>query len=357
VQNTLSQKPHVLIVDDDPRNIRILYEILDDDFDLRSSADGEQALDDVALSPPDIILLDIMMPGIDGYEVCRRLKSSSEYRNIKIILVSGKALTEERIKGYESGADDFVTKPFDMDEILAKVNVFAKLKSMEEVNKLKTDFLSLISHEMGTPLNHIIGISDLLIQQGGLDDSVSSSIKDMGNAAHNLSDKINKILFLAKLKQSSISDVIAMDVKNMVTDVVQLLGESPSHLDVNYEISDGIIVLADFELMQKLFLYLLSTAMNRSSSTVLCRITTVSNGEKPDGIAINIVDSGEQLSQTQIDNYFDPFYIEDIMLHSEGLNITMGICQQIVSMHHGDIAITNNDTSGTCIEIWLPVEL
>ena len=353
----MNKKPHILIVDDDPRNIRILYEILGDDFDLRSSSDGEQALKDVAAYPPDIILLDIMMPGIDGYEVCHRLKSSSEYQNIKIILVSGKALTEERLKGYESGADDFVTKPFDMDEILAKVNVFAKLKSMEEVNKLKTDFLSLISHEMGTPLNHIIGISDLLIQQGGLDDSVSSSIEDVGSSARNLGDKINKILFLARLKQSTVYNTIAMDMHNLMSDVSQLLGDPPGELDVKFEISNGVILNGDYELMQKLFIYLLSTAINRSSDTVVCRITPANNSEQQEGIAIDIEDSGKHLSDSQRDNYFDPFYIEDIMLHDEGLNITMGICAQIVFMHQGVISIRNQDTIGTCISIWLPVSV
>ncbi len=347
-------KPNVLIVDDDPRNVRILYEILGDDFILSSSSDGEQALEDVEKSPPDIVLLDIMMPGIDGYEVCKRLKSSSQYSNIKIILVSGKALTEERLKGYDSGADDFVTKPFDMDEIFAKVNVFAKLKSMEEVNKLKTDFLSLISHEMGTPLNHIIGLSDLLIKQGGLDESVSDSIHDMGNAAHQLSDKIKKIIYLAKLKQATCSNCIEIDVKNLLTDVVQLLGEPPECLNINYEISDGLTLYGDVELLQTLFVYLFSTATSNSTSSVTCRLKLIASKENCDGISIDIEDSGKHISEQQINNYFDPFYIEDIMLHGEGLNIIMGICAQIVAMHHGEIAISNKEGNGTCIGIWLP---
>ncbi len=351
----MSNKPHILIVDDEPRNIRILYEIFGDDFNLRSSSNGEQALEDVKDYPPDIILLDIMMPGIDGYEVCRRIKESSEFRNIKIILVSGKALTEERIKGYESGADDFVAKPFDIDEILAKVNVFAKLKSMEEVNKLKTDFLSLINHEMGTPLNHIIGISDLLIKQGGLDDVVSSSLLNIGNAAHNLSDKINKILFLAKLKQSSSNKLVVMDAENLITDVVQLLGESPKNLDLEYKIDKGIEFFGDFELMQKLFVYLFSTAMNNSVSSVVCRIFSSHDKDQNDGVAIEILDGGEQISEEQINHYFDPFYTEDVMLHGEGLNITMAICAQIVAMHDGTISISNHNDSGTIINIWLPI--
>lgn len=347
----MNTKTHVLIVDDDPRNIRILYEILGDSFILTSSPDGEQALEEVEKHTPDLILLDIMMPGIDGYEVCRRLKNSDKYKDIKIILVSGKALTEERVKGYESGADDFVTKPFDMDEILAKVNVFSKLKSMEEVNKLKSDFLSLINHEMGTPLNHIIGISDLLVKQAGLDDEVSSSIKDMSDAAHLLSDKINKILYLSKLKQLATLNLIELDAKNLLTDVIQLLGKPPSEVDVTYEIADGLVLMGDFELMQQLFIYLLATSILKSS--VICRISLESSNGKSSGVLIDIESSGDNISGREIKNYFNPFYIEDVMLHSEGLNITMGICAQIVEMHQGNISIHNSD-NGTCISIWLP---
>ena len=347
----MNTKTHVLIVDDDPRNIRILYEILGNNFILTSSPDGEQALEEVKKHTPDLILLDIMMPGIDGYEVCRRLKSSDKYKDIKIILVSGKALTEERVKGYESGADDFVTKPFDMDEILAKVNVFSKLKSMEEVNKLKSDFLSLINHEMGTPLNHIIGISDLLVKQGGLDDEVSSSIKDMGDAAHLLSGKINKILYLSKLKQSVTLNLIELDATNLLTDVIQLLGKPPRKVDVNYEISEGLVFMGDFELMQQLFIYILSTFIPKSP--ILCRISLESSNGKSSGVLIDIESSGDNISGKEIKNYFNPFYIEDVMLHSEGLNITMGICAQIVEMHQGNISI-HNSNNGTCISIWLP---
>ena len=343
----MNTKTNVLIVDDDPRNIRILYEILGDSFELMSSPDGEQALDDVKKCTPDIILLDIMMPGIDGYEVCKTLKDSDQYKDIKIILVSGKALTEERVKGYESGADDFVTKPFDMDEILAKVNVFSKLKSMEEVNRLKSDFLSLINHEMGTPLNHIIGISDLLVKQAVLDNAISASIKDMGDAAHLLSDKINNILFLSKLKQSVGLNLIELDAKNLISDVIQLLGKSSSEVNITYEIDNGLVFKGDFELMQQLFIYLLATPTNESP--VLCRISY----ESSCGISIDIETMGDKISGKKIQNYFNPFYIEDVMLHSEGMNITMGICAQIVEMHQGNIAVRNTDT-GICISIWLP---
>jgi len=353
----MSKRTRILIVDDDERNIKILYEILSDDFDLCSATDGESALHKAERIVPDVILLDIMMPGIDGYEVCKRLKGDNDYKGIKIILVSGKALTEERLKGYEVGADDFVVKPFDMDEIHAKVKVFARLKSLEEVNKLKTDFLNLINHETGTPLNHIIGTSDLLLMNNELDKATLDSVKDIHYAAHNLNKKIKRILFLSKLKQKTSTDMDNVDG----IDIGQSLIESVSHitdvseaLDIAYELEEKQICSGDFLLIQKLFSYLLKNAINVSTSTVVCRTKCQVNTEGVLGVLIEIEDSGPDISDTQLDNFFDPFHVDDLMLHNEGLNTTMAICREIVELHGGVIEAKRNKTSGVCLSVWLP---
>jgi len=237
-----------------------------------------------------------------------------------------------------------------MDEILAKVNVFVKLKSMEEVNKLKTDFLSLINHETGTPLNHIIGISDLLVRQEGLDDSISESLNDINIAAHSLYDKINKILFLAKLKQTTLVDTIEMDIKDMLAEVSMLVDGG----DIQYEISDGVTLKGNFELIQKLFVNLLMKASHESSSSILCEIKPGKSLVGVNGIIVNVIDDGRTLNDTQLRNFFDPFYIDDIMLHSEGMNLTMAICSQIADIHHGSIEVKNNEISGICVTVWFP---
>lgn len=351
----MDKKTHVLIVDDDARNVRILYEILEDDFDLSSACDGESALESIEKRIPDIILLDIMMPGIDGYEVCKRLKQSESYGNIKIILVSGKALTEERIKGYEFGADDFVVKPFDIDEIHAKVKVFAKLKSMEEVNKLKTDFLNLINHETGTPLNHIIGISDLLLMDKDLNSEMANSIKDINNAAHCLNDKIGNILFLSRIKQATLSNINDINIDDVILEVLELIGRGTETLNIKCELAAGQNILGDLALLQKLFVYLLENALDLSTSIVLCKTKCLYNDDGIAGILIEIENSGADITDSQVLNFFDPFYVDNLMLHSEGMNITMAICSEITTLHRGTVEIRRNSTIGTCISVWLPM--
>jgi len=116
-------KKKILVVDDDPNNIVIVGELLGDDYDLKTATTGEEALEITLHFLPDIILLDIMMPGIDGYDVCRRLREHSTLQYAKIIMVSAKAMVSERLKGYEVGANDYLTKPFEEDELLEKVRV------------------------------------------------------------------------------------------------------------------------------------------------------------------------------------------------------------------------------------------
>ncbi|MBN1910159.1 MAG: response regulator [Pirellulales bacterium] len=121
-------KDRVLIVDDCPINVRILQELLSEEYELESATSGEECLEKVRDFSPELILLDIMMPGISGYEVCRQIKSSPLGDFTMVILVSGKASPAERLKGYDVGADDYVVKPFDHDELLAKVRIHFRLR-------------------------------------------------------------------------------------------------------------------------------------------------------------------------------------------------------------------------------------
>ncbi len=122
----MTRRKRILCVDDDPMNIDILQCILSSEYDVDVAQSGDEALR-MTKSCPELILLDIMMPGMDGYETCQKLREDPLTANSKVILVSARAQTEDRIRGYEAGADDFITKPFDEDELLAKVKVFMRL--------------------------------------------------------------------------------------------------------------------------------------------------------------------------------------------------------------------------------------
>lgn len=118
----------ILIVDDNKNNVMILQEVLYDEYELETAESGEECLEKLKQFGPDIVLLDIMMPGIDGYETCHQIKSLPYGELTQVILLSSKSSRESRLKGYGAGADDYITKPFDHDELLAKLKVQFRLR-------------------------------------------------------------------------------------------------------------------------------------------------------------------------------------------------------------------------------------
>ncbi|MFA9561996.1 MAG: response regulator, partial [Nitrospirota bacterium] len=126
----------VLIVDDTKANIDILVEALRDDYKISIATDGERALRSVEKSSPDIILLDIMMPDIDGYEVCRRLKASPTTQEIPVIFLSALNEVKDKTTGFDVGAADYVTKPFEMAEVKARVRAHLQLKMLRDQERI-----------------------------------------------------------------------------------------------------------------------------------------------------------------------------------------------------------------------------
>ena len=118
------EKSKILSVDDNPDNNEIIQEILCDDYEVRIAASGEEALQIASEFKPDLILLDIMMPGIDGYETCRRIKADSSLKDAVIIMVSAKDQVDEKVEGYEVGAFDYITKPFTEEDLINSIEFF-----------------------------------------------------------------------------------------------------------------------------------------------------------------------------------------------------------------------------------------
>ncbi len=118
----------ILVVDDDPSNLFIMSEMLGKDYKVKTAGSGEEALQTLSTFKPHMVLLDVMMPGMDGYEVCRRIREDERHPNVNILFVSAKDMIEERLTGYRVGGDDYITKPFDQNELLAKIKVFLRLR-------------------------------------------------------------------------------------------------------------------------------------------------------------------------------------------------------------------------------------
>jgi CheY-like chemotaxis protein len=130
----MDNKHVILIVDDTPENLRVLGDMLDQQgYEVRIATSGPQALENAMASPPDLILLDILMPGMDGYQVCGKLKENSALQRIPVIFISALAMPDQKTRAFKEGAADFVTKPFQTEEVVARVHTHLQVARMEKM--------------------------------------------------------------------------------------------------------------------------------------------------------------------------------------------------------------------------------
>ncbi len=134
----MSAKPKVLVVDDTPHNIKLLADLLTvKGYDVATAADGEEALAKLAADTPDIVLLDIMMPGLSGYDVCRSIRADAKTALLPVVLVTSLDPQQERVKGIEAGADDFLAKPINQAELFARVRSLLRIKALQDEVKVQ----------------------------------------------------------------------------------------------------------------------------------------------------------------------------------------------------------------------------
>lgn len=339
-------KPKVLIVDDEEHNIELYSLFLADEFVIETALTGEEAMKKITVFEPDVILLDIMLPDISGYDICKKLRENERLRLVKVLFVSGLVELDDRLRGYAVGADDYVTKPVNVDELLAKVKVYSRLRKIEEIDEYKNTFMSLISHETSTPLNAIIGFSGLLLDHD--DGEVSRFAKEIKDAGLKLSEKISKILFLNNIYNDS--DQFAaeiVDAGNTMRDAVakysaEILRKAVS---VNSEVVDngGLLVISNKSLLFKVFDYVIENALNNTKDS---GEITIMSEESQGGIVVSVVDEGKGFSDEQLKNIFEVFNCSDLLHHQKGLSISIAIAGACMQKFGGELRVRNEPGKG-----------
>ncbi len=347
-------KMNLLIVEDDLINQSILSMTLEDDYNIKMADSGEEALEILETYSPDIILLDIQMPGIDGYCVCDKIRKDNIHKFVKIIFLSGLSDKEERMKGYEVGGDDYVTKPFDEDELLAKLRVYGKLKTTEELDSTKSSFLSLISHETRTPLNGIIGLVDVIKDEYSDDENLMELLEGVSESSDRLLDLINKTTKLCDLKLKGKLNKFKSPISEMMNDIIKSYQNKleSKNIEVILSINSNTEFCFDWLLIENSFKNIIDNAIKFSKQDSKIEIKIE---EKNDFLQCEFIDYGIGIKEEECSKIFEEFAIKNIIHHQEGLGISLATTKHIIELHKGKIKASSINGK-TIFTILLPIK-
>lgn len=352
-------RSRILAVDDDAVDIAVIKRLLSKKgYDLRTATSGEEALELAAEFQPDVILLDVIMSGISGYEVCRRIRADAKLKRTKVIMVSGLAMVSERLQGYEAGADDYITKPCDEAELLAKIKVYLRLKSVEEVDRFKTDILTLLSQEACTPLSDIMHPAELLMSKMSADaEEQRKLVEQIHSTAEQLRHFFENAMTLSTLKSgqrqfdpapTNLRDL----VRGAISEVAAKTAERKVRIEEEFSISPTICL--DEQEIRRVVTTMLDNAIRFSplGGTVTVRVASDS-----EDVYLSVTDQGQGIDRERLDSVFDEFSGVDTDRSSQGQGLSLAIARQIALGHNGTINVESKKGAGATFTVRLPATL
>ncbi|MDB9447628.1 hybrid sensor histidine kinase/response regulator [Anabaena sp. CS-542/02] len=362
----------ILAVDDSKDNLILVQTILESEgYDIDLVTDGITALQRVEQCPPDLILLDVMMPGIDGYEVTRRIRNhpNLNVNYIPILLIT--AFHESSVvQGLDAGADDFIRKPFDTDELLARVRSLLRLKhSLDEQKKMarqREDFVSRLTHDLRTPLVAADRMLDLFQQETfcQISPEMKQAITVMIRSNQNLMQMVNTLLEVYRFEAGKKT---LNDVECHLTEIIQeVSGEltplaleknlaikiDTSKLDLQQETAG--VVMGDPLELRRVFNNLIANAIKFTDTggIEVCVWEKLDNSQGQDYVVIEVTDTGYGIAPEDQATVFERFRQGKNKRSGSGLGLHLS--RRIVEAHSGSITLKSEPGRGSIFTVTLP---
>jgi len=376
----------ILIVDDLPKNIMVLgNNLMNENYQIAYAHSGNEAIKLTKTNNFDLILLDIMMPGMDGYQTCREILSNPQTSHIPIIFITAKNDHESVIKGFDAGAKDYVTKPFNSSELLARVKTHLELKrsrerleslnatlekkveertmelkkaneKLRQLDSAKSSFLGIISHEIRTPLNGIFGSIDI-ISDMHKDEETQEIVEMMTDSAERLLafSELSTLITELNIDQYQLSkgEVDLVEIVQLVKQEKQINDNGQVEFQIEFKHSnEKHIVEADLKLLKKIISDVMHNSIRFAEEKVKIEVIIRKTDEFTELI---INDNGPGFPDEILPSLFDVFHA-DSQNYIEGKGLNLAAARLIMEAHNGIIEAQNLSSGGASVTIKFPMK-
>lgn len=368
--------PTVMLVDDTPANLGLLEEILrSQGYRVVAFPRGAMALRAAAANPPDLILLDVMMPEMDGFEVCRHIKENERLNEIPVIFISALDDADSKVRAFAAGGVDYVSKPFNEAEVLARVAAHLRLHrqqmeiesqkrqvedSLERLRDLEAQrdqLVHMIVHDMRSPLMGILGFAELLLEdlRTAGQERLAESALELMNSGRKLQNMINLLLDISRMESNQMPlEPEHCDLRDIVASALSSLGALLMESTVHYEPPQNpVAAYCDPEIARRCVENLVANAIKftGNAGSVCIKLT----GE-PGSAKLGVADSGPGIPPEYVSRIFEKF--TQVAARKEGRNVSTGLglafCKLAVEAQGGRIGVESVEGEGSTFWFTVP---
>jgi len=367
---TMNEKISILIVDDMAENLRLLTTMLEQtDYLVRPATSAKRALAAARQKPPSLILLDIRMPEMDGLEMCRELKADEALKDIPVIFISALSETEEKIKAFEIGGVDYITKPFQEREVLARVTAHLELhrqkveleainRRLKELENLRDNLTHMIVHDMKGPLMVVNGHLDMIrmFDAAALSKDGNHSLTEAQSGIKRLARMVSEMLMVSKLEAGKlVSDFKPCNLSALARKAAADIcpAKSPKQIQINLvSHPENVIVSLDEELIERVLQNLLGNAWKFSPERGTVTLTIAAADGR---VRVEVNDAGPGIAPEFHQQIFEKFGQVASGMSRQGTCLGLTFCKLAVEAHGGSIGV--NSQAGQGSTFWFTLNL
>lgn len=358
-------KGNILVVDDKPANLRLLSNMLaEQGYKVRSVINGKMALTAISAAPPDLVLLDINMPGMSGYDVCEALKDDEATEDIPIIFISALDETQGKVRAFAAGGVDYVTKPFQIEEVLARVETHLALRNLQKDleqeittrDKLIAEldaFAHTVAHDLKNPLTALIGFSGLLeYRHTEMSDSqLLTNLQGISRSARKMANIVEELLLLSSVRKMSEIDMDVLDMSCIVDEACDRLGDMLEEHEAALELPEQWPAAQGHgPWVEEIWVNYISNALKYGGEPPQIVLGASRNDDE---VHFWVRDNGPGISSEQQERLFTPF--ERLgQVRTEGHGLGLSIVQRIAEKLGGRVDVESAVGEGSTFGFTLP---